>query len=203
MPTPVFWKLMNMHNVKYLSSLWQIAPNQNLKSLGKYGNAYFYRNDDYFPRAFLVGRTLKVSDNKEAIRNLFSPAFDPRQTVMLYESLTNYQPSDSIQGKVDMIGYTTNKAEFKVECQQDAILVFSDSYYPGWVAEVDGSETKIYQANTTQRAVIVTQGKHVVKFEFKPYTVVVGFWASMVSVVIFIGLFAFTFFRKNNVKIHV
>ena len=203
LPTSIFWKLMNMHNVKYLSSLWQIAPSQNLKSLDKFGNAYFYRNDDYFPRAFLVGRSLRVSDNKEAIRNLFSPAFDPKQTVMLYESLPNFLPYDSIQGRVDMIGYTTNQAEFNVECRQNVILVFSDSYYPGWIAEVDGRETKIYQANITQRAVVVPQGKHVVKFEFKPRTVMIGFWVSMAAIVIFISLFAVTLFRKNNERICV
>jgi hypothetical protein len=33
-PAPLFWKLMRMHNVKYLTSFWSFAPAANLKAVG-------------------------------------------------------------------------------------------------------------------------------------------------------------------------
>jgi uncharacterized membrane protein YfhO len=101
----------------------------------------------------------------------------------------NYRQGTSAGGQVEVVHYTTNEAEMKVRTREDAILVFSDSYYPGWVAEVDGSATTIYRANITQRAVVVPAGEHQVRFHFRPLTVIVGFWVSMGSLMLLLGCF--------------
>ena len=101
----------------------------------------------------------------------------------------SYRQGGSVAGKVEVTHYTTNQAEMRVQSTQDAILVFSDSYYPGWVAEVDGSPTTIYRANITQRAVVVPAGEHQVSFRFRPLTVIVGFWVSMGSLIVLVGCF--------------
>jgi hypothetical protein len=178
-PTAVFWKLMRMYNVKYLTSFWPFTPERNLKLLGTYGSAYFYQNDDFLPRAYLVGEILPVADGDAALAMIASDAFAPERSVMLEAVPPNYRQAASVGGSVEVVRYTTNQAEMKVRTAQDAILVFSDSYYPGWVAEVDGSETAIYKANVTQRAVVVPAGEHRVRFRFEPVTVVVGFWVSL------------------------
>ena len=188
-PTSLFWKLMRMYNVKYLTSFWRFAPAGNLKALGVYGGAYLYQNDDLFPRAYLVGEVLPVSDRNTALSALRSDEFDPGRSVILDAVPANYRQGTSAGGQVEVVHYTTNEAEMKVRTREDAILVFSDSYYPGWVAEVDGSATTIYRANITQRAVVVPAGEHQVRFHFRPLTVIVGFWVSMGSLMLLLGCF--------------
>lgn len=188
-PTPVFWKLMRMYNVKYLTSFWPIAATGKLRALGVYGGAYLYRNDDFLPRAYLVDEIVPVPDGRLALRMLASDAFDPEHSVILDAAPPNYQPGESTGGTVEFVRYTTNQAEMKVHTAREAMLVFSDSYYPGWLAEVDGSATPIYRANVTQRAVVVPAGEHRVSFRFQPVTVAVGFWVSLGSFMVFLGGF--------------
>jgi hypothetical protein len=188
-PTPVFWKLMRMNNVKYLTSFWPFASAPNLKPLGIYGGAYLYQNDDFLPRAYLVADVLPVANDAMALTVLTSDAFAPERSVMLESVPPNYQPSEGAVGSVEMVRYTTNEAEMKVQASRDAILVFSDSYYPGWTAEVDGRATAIYRANLTQRAVAVPVGEHKVRFRFRPASVLAGFSVSSASLLVFLGCF--------------
>jgi hypothetical protein len=188
-PIPLFWKLMRMYNVKYLTSFWLFAPSPNLKALGTYGGAYLYQNDDFLPRAYLVGEVVAAADGSTALSTLRSDEFDPGRSVILDAVPPSYRQGGSVAGKVEVTHYTTNQAEMRVQSTQDAILVFSDSYYPGWVAEVDGSPTTIYRANITQRAVVVPAGEHQVSFRFRPLTVIVGFWVSMGSLIVLVGCF--------------
>ena len=51
-PTTAFWKLMRMYNVKYLTSFWPFAAASNLRTLGLYGGAHLYENDDVLPRVY-------------------------------------------------------------------------------------------------------------------------------------------------------
>jgi hypothetical protein len=189
---------MRMYNVKYLTSFWPFAAAGKLKALGVYGGAYLYQNDDLLPRAYLVGEIVPIPNANLALRMLASDAFDPEHSVMLDAAPANYQPSDSAGGTVEIVRYTTNQAEMKVRTVRDAMLVFSDSYYPGWVAEVDGSATPIYRANITQRAVVVPAGEHQVSFRFEPVTVVVGFWVSLGSLMVFLGGFLIPLWWKKR-----
>jgi hypothetical protein len=188
-PTPLFWKLMRMYNVKYLTSYWPFAPATNLKALGMFGGAYLYQNDDILPRAYLVGDVIPVADGDAALAMLRSDGFDPSRSVLFDGAPANYQPGEIVGGNVEFLRYTTNEAEMKVRAPRAAVLVFSDSYYPGWAADVDGVATPVYRANVTQRAVVVPAGEHVVRFRFKPTTVVAGLWVTLVSLALLLGGF--------------
>jgi hypothetical protein len=198
-PTPAFWKLMRMCNVKYLTSFWPFTAAPNLRPLGIYGGAYLYQNDDFLPRAYLVSDVLPAADNATALSVLTSDAFAPERSVMLEAVPPNYRPSQGAAGRVQIVRYTTNEAEMRVQASRDAILVFSDSYYPGWLATIDGSPTAIYRANTTQRAVVVPAGEHQVRFRFRPASVLAGFSMSSASLLVFVGCFLIPpFWRKKT-----
>ena len=57
---------------------------------------------------------------------------------------------------------------FAVASARRQFLVLSDSYYPGWEAEVDGVPVPIHRANMAFRAVVVPEGKHTVEFRYRP-----------------------------------
>jgi hypothetical protein len=196
-PTATFWKLMRMYNVKYLTSFWPLAPAANLTPLGVYGRAFLYRNDDFSPRAYLVGEVTPVADDPAALAMLGSDAFDPRRSVLLEATPPGFGAAQGeTGGSVELRSYTIEGADLEVRARRDAILVFSDSYYPGWVADVDGRATPIYRANLTQRAVVVPSGAHHVRFRFKPMTVVIGFWVSVVSALVVLGGFLIPLARR-------
>jgi uncharacterized membrane protein YfhO len=46
-------------------------------------------------------------------------------------------------------------------------LLLADTYYPGWVAEVDGNPVPIYRANLSVRAIQLPKGRHSVRFSYE------------------------------------
>jgi hypothetical protein len=193
-PSSAFWRLMDMYNVKYINSLWQIESSPNVENIGKFGEAFFYKNNGSMPRAYLVSKTIKAQSEEQALQLIVSNQFNPRKAVILFDTPDGFITTDSVNGIVDIKRYSPNEVIMKVSSLQDAVLVFSDSYYPGWKAFIDGAETKIYRANVTQRSVVVSKGNHIVKFVFEPRTVQVGFWITASSIIIF----GFLFFQINR-----
>jgi hypothetical protein len=202
-PSPLFWKLLRMNNVKYLTSFWPFAPAPNLRPLGSYSGAYLYQNDDFLARAYLVGEVAPAADSQSALTVLASDGFDPQRAVILDAAPPNYQPGPGAGGHVEVVNYTTNQAQLKVRTPRDAILVFSDSYYPGWVADVDGTATTIYRANITQRAVVVPAGEHQVSFRFRPQAVIAGFWVSLASLIFLLGCFLLPPLLRRRLHSHL
>jgi len=50
----------------------------------------------------------------------------------------------------------------------EAILVFGDTYYPGWVARVDNKPVQLYREYDALRAVAVERGKHTIVMTYDP-----------------------------------
>ena len=60
-------------------------------------------------------------------------------------------------------------------------LVLRDTYYPGWIAFVDGVQTEIQRADYLFRAVYLSEGSHRVVFPFRPLSVKLGAVISLLS----------------------
>ena len=75
------------------------------------------------------------------------------------------------EGAVRLTHYESNKAVYEVESAQGGLVVFSEVYYPGWQATVDGQETEVGRADYVLRAINVPAGKHEVVFTFDPQSI--------------------------------
>ena len=77
---------------------------------------------------------------------------------------------DSAQ-TVELTGYEPNQLTYQVNSATGGVLVLSDIYYPGWTAEVDGTEVEIGRVNYVLRALRLTPGSHQVVLSFFPKTI--------------------------------
>jgi uncharacterized membrane protein YfhO len=55
-----------------------------------------------------------------------------------------------------------------------AYLVLTDTWYPGWVARIDGQPTRVWRANHAFRAVTLSPGEHRVEFRYEPAWLTAG-----------------------------
>jgi uncharacterized membrane protein YfhO len=62
-------------------------------------------------------------------------------------------------------------------------MVFTDPYYPGWVAGIDGVNTEIFRANYAFRSIVIPQGKHSVTFTYSPDSFKIGLLVSVIGIV--------------------
>ena len=67
--------------------------------------------------------------------------------------------------------YEPNELSYSVESAKGGIVVFSEIYYPGWTATVDGTDVPVGRVNYILRAINVKSGKHSVVLTFKPSSV--------------------------------
>lgn len=63
--------------------------------------------------------------------------------------------------------WTANRVSLTVnDLPGPRMLLFLDSYYPGWKARVNGEETSIFRANDAFKAILLPAGSHAVEFSY-------------------------------------
>ncbi len=88
--------------------------------------------------------------------------------MILEEEIPDFSPENQSPGTVEVISYQPNEIKVKTNSESNKILFFSDNFFPGWQALVDGQEKKIYRANYSFRAVPIPTGEHQVILSYKP-----------------------------------
>lgn len=74
---------------------------------------------------------------------------------------------------VKLTKYEPNQLEYDVKSAKGGVVVFSEIYYPGWTASVDGKETPVGRVDYVLRAINVKAGNHKVVLTFKPQSIVI------------------------------
>ena len=83
-----------------------------------------------------------------------------------------------------------DQVEYEVESSNGGLIVFSEIYYPGWKATVDGEEQPLVRADYVLRAMYVPAGHHTVQMQFRPDTVSTTELVANISFYILIALMA-------------
>lgn len=110
-------------------------------------------------------------------------------------------PTDST-ATVKLTHYDANALTYEVNSLRGGVVVFSEIYYPGWQATVDGEPVKIACADYILRAIQVAPGKHTVSFVFDPkslhVTETVAISALMFLLVLFAGAVVWEIVRNRR-----
>ena len=152
--------VLNMLNTKYFifpaGQQGQTVPIENPYT---FGNAWFidkiqYVNNaneeiDAIGQVDLQQTAIVDSKFKEALKGVNEGYKDSLSTIRL----TSYEP---------------NQLVYETSSPQDGIVVFSEIYYPGWTATIDGKPADIARADYILRAMNVPAGKHTIEMRFDP-----------------------------------
>jgi hypothetical protein len=169
LPLPAFSKLTALRWMFFRNKQESEIPGYTLTAESPVA---VYESAEPRPSAYAPSHWV-VEENPQR-RRLFlnNISFDPYQTSFLDKApvegfaLPNFEVPPSFIGTLD--SESPNLQIWKVEASSPLIAVFTDSFYPGWVAEVDGQPTPILEANNGFRAIALPTGSHEVSFRFKP-----------------------------------
>jgi hypothetical protein len=129
------------------------------------GDVKVYRNLDVTPRAYLAGELATAASQDAALEMLRTQA--GRVTVVegfARRRATGCTSSD----RAEIVAYAPERVEIVTHSAAPALLVLSDSFYPGWTATVAGAPASIKAVNGLFRGVVVPAGEQRVVFTFAP-----------------------------------
>jgi uncharacterized membrane protein YfhO len=89
---------------------------------------------------------------------------------------------------VTLKSYEPNELKYECQTGKGGVVVFSEIYYPGWTATVDGQEAELGRVNYILRALNVKPGKHEIVLTFKPKSVKATETVAYMSYVLLLGV---------------
>jgi hypothetical protein len=142
-------------------------------------------NHDALPRAYLADR-FAVMSAEEALEHVNAGDVNFHGLVLLDREpeVTVAARSDGRFVPATITSYAPERVEIAVDAPAPAILVLTDSFYPGWHVRVNGASRQIIRANGHFRAVAVPAGRHDVVFEYRPASLRLGAAVSVLSLLI-------------------
>ena len=149
--------VLNMLNTRYFIFPLQGGKTMPIQNPYTLGNAWF------------VDKVQYVNNANEEIESLHKvmPAKVAVVDKKFAEQVKPVAVSDSLRF-VKLVAYEPNDLKYEVSSEKGGVVVFSEIYYPGWQAYIDGVEAPHGRADYILRAMNVPAGKHTVEFKFDP-----------------------------------
>ncbi|WP_277064563.1 YfhO family protein [Prevotella aurantiaca] len=152
--------ILNMLNAKYFIVPLQGNATTSIQNPYAQGNGWFVDKLTYVADANAeyagVG---KIDVSHEAVAD---KKFEP----ILGQTQTN----DST-ARVVLTKYEPNSLTYTINSAKGGVVVFSEIYYPGWTATIDGQPAELGRVNYILRALNVKAGKHEVVLDFHPSSI--------------------------------
>jgi hypothetical protein len=153
-------------------------------------DARVYRNPRALPRAFLVDRQVVVPNATAARDTVTAATFPARDAVVTERRLDGLAEGTAgarSAGDARIVRYGEERVSVDTESESDALLVLTDSWFPGWKAEVDGREARIERVDYLIRGVRVPAGAHRVEFRYEPASWRAGWIVSLLALLAIVG----------------
>lgn len=151
--------VLNMLNARYFIFPLEGGQTVPLRNPFALGNAWFVDEVQYVNNA---------NEEIEAIHDI-----DPLHQIVVdkrFESIVKASSASDSTCSITLTAYEPNDLKYEVNSSKGGTVVFSEIYYPGWQAYIDGEKVEHGRANYILRAMNVPAGQHVVEFKFDPDT---------------------------------
>lgn len=185
------FRVLNMLNTKYF-----IFP------AGRDGQPVPVVNPYAYGNAWFVDRVQYVKDANEEIAALNTVV--PTETAVVdakfKDALTGWSEGHKdAESVVQLTSYEPNRLTYHVSSAKGGVVVFSEIYYPGWQATIDGAPVDIARADYILRAMHVPSGSHTIEMWFEPQSIRVTETIAYVALALLvIGVMAWVWRQKNN-----
>ncbi|MBV9305300.1 MAG: YfhO family protein [Acidobacteriaceae bacterium] len=162
------------------------------------GEVRVYRYEpEVLPRAAIYYRADIRTGDQEVLRRLADSNLDVFQTVVVdastssaeqqmgFAEVNRGQPRREQPAKIT--SYQSQSVSIEATLHQRGILVLNDSDYPGWTVDIDGRPETWFTANYMFRGVLLSPGKHTVRFVYRPKSFYYGVAVSAATLLSLLG----------------
>ncbi len=157
----------------------------NLDLVATIDGVDIYQNRHAMPRAYLVNHLETAEDADALFARMAEPDFDPK-TMAITEKSFGVEPLTATgdPGRAVVLARSQASMSIEVEANQDAVLVVSEAFYPGWTVTVDGDDAPLFPVYYALRGVNVAAGKHEITMRYEPRSFRIGLLVSVCGMVV-------------------
>jgi len=180
----VRYRLQHLQSQEQLRRLLPTIPDW-ARPFAQQGIAVEQRSNA-LPRVWFVPAAVVLADSN-AVERVMSPRFDPRAELLLAPDSAAGTPlaaNAATRGSAALTVYDHTRMTADSTADGPGYVVFSEWYFKGWRATVDGRAVPLLRADVVLRAVPVPAGTHTITLDYHPREFYVGAALSSVGGVI-------------------
>ena len=154
------YPVLNMLNTKYFILPLQGGQTVPVENPYRYGNAW------------LVDKVTYVDNANQELDMMAK--MDLRHEAVADKKFKEQLGESTVQDTLSVVrikSYEPNQVTYEVESGKGGVVVFSEIYYPGWTATVDGVEQELGRVDYVLRALQIKPGKHEIVLSFFPKSI--------------------------------
>ena len=152
--------VLNMLNTKYFILPLQGGTTAPIQNPYAQGNGWFVNKLNYVDDANAeYAEVGKIDVRHEAVAD------------KKFEAALGQAKANDSTAIVKLDKYEPNNLQYTVNSKNGGVVVFSEIYYPGWTATIDGQPAELGRVNYILRALNVKAGKHTVVLDFHPTSI--------------------------------
>jgi hypothetical protein len=146
-----------------------------------------YREIPAPQRVRWISRAILAPSYDYAFETVMDEEFDVQETVVLEWAFDTEEVDKVERGSASIVETDDpNVVIIRSIAPVDGWVVLSDTWFPGWEASIDDVPTENYRADFLFRAVRVPAGEHYIRFEYRPLSLRIGFYLSIMAVCLLI-----------------
>lgn len=178
-----------------LGSLPALRPEgMRLRPVRSLGDWMLYANDSAYPRVRWLPVWRAVTDTEEAIAHLLSEDFEGARECTVeaegqaFTELVRVAPDVSMEEQAlswegvgaKIVEDSPERIVVEVETEVPGITLLADTFDSDWKVTVDGKAAPLLKVNGLFRGVATPAGNHVLEFSYRPWSVYLGRYLSLV-----------------------
>ncbi|MBU2577288.1 YfhO family protein [Patescibacteria group bacterium] len=176
-------KTDNMGRFSPLGNPPQEFSNSRFKMVFEDKTVQVYEDKQFLPRAFWV-YDYEVALNEEEFIDKASKVDFSKTVILGIDPLLEFK--EATQSAVLWEECQPGKIVLRVRSDQPGMVFLSNSYFPGWKAQINEKEARIFKTNKAFMSIYVPKGEHKVIFNYHPDSFYRGLFISL-SVLTILG----------------
>jgi hypothetical protein len=156
-----------------------------------------YRDDSAFPRAWMVHEAAVDPSDDDTYARIVKNSVDLRRVALVHSPLPAALDPAAAGDALRFTSYQPDSLSLDVRAAGNGLLVFSEIYYPGWRATVNGRDEEVRRVDGGLRGVLLKRGANRVVLTYVPEGQYAGAFVSLIAL-LFCGWCGFRLQRDTS-----
>ncbi|HEX8230781.1 MAG TPA: YfhO family protein [Chloroflexia bacterium] len=207
------YELAPLLGMRYFITPWDEDPNDyalpntpDFTRLARTDGLALWQAEGVPGFTYLSDNVTAAQDEEQAINWLKEATWDTARSYSAVaettaDKLAGIQRRPGVSpGNVEVLEYTSGNIRLRVNADRMALLVVSESWYPGWHATLDGQPVEVHRTNYLSQGVVVPQGSHTIEMRYQSDALNLGAVLSLLGLLGTVGLGVWAWRSRRGAK---